>query len=220
MTDPVEPGPTTVVVGLDPVAATVREADHLAEHLGELLTSLGHATIVSTHLVPGPGGASSHLALSVRWCSRPPGEPELAAITDRLCARLVPETAAAGADEIGAATGRPGQWRRGYPALAATAADVAALARAGADGRAVVYPGREHLVGDLTVAELVQRSAVDAVEGIAGTTVTAASVVRTRDFVRPVWREGRLVLPVQPAAGDTVVPYENPAPTPCCADHA
>ena len=45
--------------------------------------------------------------------------------------------------------------------------------------------------------------------------ISSADVVRTRDFVRPVWRDGRLVLLVQPAADDTVVPFENPAPTPC-----
>ncbi|WP_392465779.1 hypothetical protein ACF3NS_09670 [Arsenicicoccus cauae] len=220
LTRAVEPDPTTVAVGLDPVAATVTEADHLAEHLGEALAEHGHVTIVSTHLVPGPGGASSHLALSIRWCSPPPGERDLVAVVDRLCERLVPETAAAAAHEIGAATGGSQQLRRGYADLADSAAEVALLARDGTTGRAVVYPGRQRLVGELTVAELVDRCAIDAVEGIAGTVVTHATVVRTRDFVRPVWRDGRLVLLVQPAADDTVVPFENPAPTPCCADHA
>ncbi|MGC0429432.1 hypothetical protein RKD32_005787 [Streptomyces sp. SAI-195] len=41
----------------------------------------------------------------------------------------------------------------------------------------------------------------------------------TRDHVRPHWQDGRLVLAAMPAVGGTLVPFEDPDPTPCCADH-
>ncbi|MFE9727753.1 hypothetical protein ACFYQ5_30350 [Streptomyces sp. NPDC005794] len=41
----------------------------------------------------------------------------------------------------------------------------------------------------------------------------------TREFVRPQWRDGELVLAAMPAVGGTLVPFEVPDPTPCCADH-
>ncbi|WP_409468813.1 hypothetical protein [Streptomyces sp. HC307] len=87
-------------------------------------------------------------------------------------------------------------------------------------GRAVLYPGSEALTGTLSIAELLSRSAIDRVTvlGAGGETASETAVV-TRDHVRPQWRNGELVLPVMPAVGGTVVPFEVPDPTPCCADH-
>jgi hypothetical protein len=101
--------------------------------------------------------------------------------------------------------------RRGY-AVAPGLPDAA--------GRAVLSPGAAALTGTLTVAELLARSAIDAVRvlGAAGPAAPRTRLV-TRDHVRPQWREGRLELAAVPAAGDTLVPFEVPDPTPCCADH-
>ncbi|WP_369180403.1 hypothetical protein [Streptomyces mutabilis] len=87
-------------------------------------------------------------------------------------------------------------------------------------GRAVLYPGAGALTGTLTLAELLSRSAIDRVTvlGTPGEPAPATLLV-TRDHVRPQWQDGRLVLAAMPAAGGTLVPFEDPDPTPCCADH-
>ena len=101
------------------------------------------------------------------------------------------------------------------PELAAAAA----AATTGTHGRAVRFPGVERLVGDLTVSEILQRSAIAQVEILAGGPAGPADVVRTDDFVRPQYRSGELVLVTTPAAGGLLVPFERRDPTPCCADH-
>ncbi|GEC03920.1 hypothetical protein SSP24_15750 [Streptomyces spinoverrucosus] len=87
-------------------------------------------------------------------------------------------------------------------------------------GRAVLYPGAAELTGTLSISELLSRSAIDRVTvlGASGETAPEAAVV-TRDHVRPQWQNGELVLAVMPAVGGTLVPFEVPDPTPCCADH-
>jgi hypothetical protein len=87
-------------------------------------------------------------------------------------------------------------------------------------GRAVLYPGVSQLTGTLTVAEVVSDSAIDRVEvlGAPGETASEQRIL-TRDFVRPQWRYGELILTAMPAAGGVLVPFEVPDPTPCCADH-
>ncbi|MGC9497782.1 hypothetical protein [Streptomyces sp. WG7] len=87
-------------------------------------------------------------------------------------------------------------------------------------GRAVLYPGAGALTGTLTLAELLARSAIDRVT-VLGTPGEPDPDMRlvTREHVRPQWQNGRLVLSAMPAAGGTLVPFEDPDPTPCCADH-
>ncbi|MCQ4210848.1 hypothetical protein [Streptomyces longispororuber] len=89
-----------------------------------------------------------------------------------------------------------------------------------AAGRAVVFPGVAALTGTLTVAELVGRSAIAGVR-VLGTAAAPEpdTVLVTREFVRPQWEDGALVLAAMPAVGGTLVPFEDPDPTPCCADH-
>ncbi|MEU1047384.1 hypothetical protein ABZ400_19765 [Streptomyces sp. NPDC005897] len=88
------------------------------------------------------------------------------------------------------------------------------------NGRAVLFPGAAGLTGTLTVAELLARSAIDRVT-VLGTPDEPApdTWLVTRDHVRPHWQDGRLVLAAMPAVGGTLVPFEDPDPTPCCADH-
>ncbi|MGZ3102242.1 hypothetical protein [Streptomyces sp. H72] len=87
-------------------------------------------------------------------------------------------------------------------------------------GRAVLFPGAAGLTGTLTLAELLARTAIDEVT-VLGTPDAPSPDTRlvTREHVRPQWRDGRLVLAAMPAAGGTLVPFEDPDPTPCCADH-
>ncbi|TPQ23835.1 hypothetical protein [Streptomyces sporangiiformans] len=87
-------------------------------------------------------------------------------------------------------------------------------------GRAVLYPGVSRLTGTLTIAELLSNSAVDHVTVLGSTGEPPPDQrVLTRDHVRPLWRDGALVLTAMPAAGGVLVPFEVPDPTPCCADH-
>ncbi|WP_437095539.1 hypothetical protein [Streptomyces sp. enrichment culture] len=87
-------------------------------------------------------------------------------------------------------------------------------------GRAVLYPGAPALTGTMTVAELIARSAIDRVT-VLGTPDPPDPETRvvTRDHVRPQWQRDELVLAATPAIGGTLVPFEDPDPTPCCADH-
>ncbi|WP_030179043.1 hypothetical protein [Streptomyces violaceorubidus] len=87
-------------------------------------------------------------------------------------------------------------------------------------GRAVLFPGADALTGTLTLAELLARSAIDRVT-VLGTREEPDpdTPLVTRNHVRPHWQDGRLVLAAMPAVGGTLVPFEDPAPTPCCADH-
>ncbi|MFF0622131.1 hypothetical protein [Streptomyces sp. NPDC004296] len=74
-------------------------------------------------------------------------------------------------------------------------------------GRAVRFPGQESLRGRLTIARALATGAVDRVDAL-GAEVDPDTVVDTRDFVRPVFHDGVLVLEVTPAAGGTVIPLE------------
>ncbi|MCM4080531.1 hypothetical protein [Paractinoplanes hotanensis] len=103
------------------------------------------------------------------------------------------------------------------PAPLQTAADEAAT---GKFGRAVIFPGSRDLTGTLSVGEVLSRSAIDRVEVLGSGPADEALKLDTRDFVRPQFRGGDLVLVTMPAAGGLLVPFETRDPTPCCADHA
>ncbi|WP_240670479.1 hypothetical protein [Actinoplanes solisilvae] len=102
------------------------------------------------------------------------------------------------------------------PAELQAAADAAASDKF---GRAVVFPGSSSLTGRLTVGEIVSGSAIDRVEVLGSGMADPDTIVDTRDFVRPQFRSGNLVLVTMPAAGEVLVPFETRDPTPCCADH-
>jgi hypothetical protein len=89
----------------------------------------------------------------------------------------------------------------------------------GSTGRAVVYDGVPHLVGTVSVADLLAWSAVEEVALLGGGAVGPDDLIVTRDFVRPQFHDGVLTLLVAPAVDGTFVPFEVPDPTPCCADH-
>jgi hypothetical protein len=103
--------------------------------------------------------------------------------------------------------------------LAGAAEEARAAHAAGRSGRASHFPGRDLLVGTLTVAELVAASAIDAVVVLGAPPPRPDTPVETRDFVRPQWMDGRLTLVTAPARDGHLAPFEVPNPTPCCAQH-
>ena len=87
-------------------------------------------------------------------------------------------------------------------------------------GRLFAFPGAERLVGTMTVGELLAVSAVEQVVMIgAREPVAAEQPIDTQGYVRPDFADGVVRLVVRPAAGGLVIPFEQPHPTPCCADH-
>jgi hypothetical protein len=85
-------------------------------------------------------------------------------------------------------------------------------------GRLARFAGRAAIERRLTVREVLEGSAVDAVEGLAGVVVEDDTVVDLTDWARPTWRAGRTVILVQPAR-DGLVPFEARQQIACCADH-
>ena len=55
---------------------------------------------------------------------------------------------------------------------------------------------------------------------LAGGPLPPAAVLQTREFCRPVYEAGALVLHVLPAGPGRVAPFEVPNPTPCSAAHS
>jgi hypothetical protein len=114
----------------------------------------------------------------------------------------------------------------GYPYVCTTFEGPERVVVSGADdlldlpeqARLFSFPGRDNLIGTLTVGDLLLVSAIDDVRGLGGIVPAQHEALDTQGFVRPRILEGRLVLTVRP--GETgLVPFEQPNPTPCCADH-
>jgi hypothetical protein len=190
------------VFGLDAGSAGLRDADHLIQKQKERL-QLPAETIGGTHFVRAP---RAHVAVAFEL---PPGF-SVEGWWERLAELRLTGIGVSWAEHrIG-----PGELSSG--ATVATAELAGRL-----DGRAVIYPGVDGLIGEVTVESLLAGSAIDRIVVLAGQVELAASdVVHTRDHVRPEWRDGLLTLTVVPAPNGTFVPFEVPNPTPCCADHA
>ncbi|GAB2609471.1 hypothetical protein GCM10027168_48070 [Streptomyces capparidis] len=188
-------------------APDLAAADHLLLDLARRL-ALPPGTVGCTHPVPVDGVPAIALSFAL---------PTGAADGPGAAARLREQLSALGQDGPGAALG---DWRHGPDPLARAAAGAAAAGAARHGGRAVLFPGAERLTGTVRVAEVLAQSAVEEVTvlGSPGPPDEGTEVV-TRDHVRPVWHHGRLRLPLVPAAGGRLTPFEVPDPTPCCADH-
>ena len=85
--------------------------------------------------------------------------------------------------------------------------------------RLFVFPGYTLLCGTMTIGQVLLTTGIDEVRGLAGDAPALDDVLDTQDFIRPRRQDGRLVLTVRPAEGNCFVPFEQPNPTPCCADH-
>jgi hypothetical protein len=210
------------VVGLDVGHGTVEVAEHW---LHEIVRLLGHPAglVACTHLVHEP---HPHVALSLYL---PPAAPSAPAATSgsplpaalRLPAPLAEEGAPPHASTVtGAPSSRTGEdpWppeaEQGEGAARAAAEHEARIA-----GRALYYRGHELLTGSLTVAEVLSRTAIERVVMMGGAEAPPGTTLHTLDYVRPMWKDGRLTLVTRPAPAGALVPFELKNPTPCCADH-
>ena len=66
---------------------------------------------------------------------------------------------------------------------------------------------------------MLAASAIDEVVVLGGPPCAPDTLIDTRDFVRPQFRDGRRGLMATPAPGGLIAPFEVPNPTPCCANH-
>jgi hypothetical protein len=106
------------------------------------------------------------------------------------------------------------------PSALVRGAYVAAIESAlGTAGRLVRFPGCENARGVMTALQLRERCGIDEVEALGGLPVEDDTLVDTLDFIRPIRRDGRVVLLVQPAAGGVLIPFEVEHQQKCCADH-
>lgn len=198
--------PSRSVAGLDLLALRERDADHLAATIaGELAARGGAGSTIATHWAVV--GTLRHVALTVETSG--PDRAGLASVLDGAV------RAAGTPFGLLVAGGF-----RGEPELLPTVEGIVAEHLARRSGRVVVFPGSDGLVGTMSVARAIRHSSIDRIHVLAGGACRPDTLLVTRDFVRPRWHGGELVLDVQPAAGGTLVPFETPNPTPCCADHA
>lgn len=177
------------LLGVDAGSRTAADAEHLLLGLAAEL-GVDPGAVLCTHAVRS---GTPHYAATLPWSGELPAVP------------------GAGAALSSGAGG-------GDPDLAATALGAARERAAGVAGRAVRFPGMELLTGTVPVADLLARTGIDEVRVLGGVLPAGARLV-TRDFVRPEWQDGRLVLLVLPAGPGLVAPFEVPDPTPCCAAH-
>jgi hypothetical protein len=193
------------VLGVDAGSASLREADHLIHHLVDQL-GLPAGVVACTHHIR-TGVRHTAVSFTVPVADVDVVEAAWALLT-------APDAEPMGVFLAGRAHG---------PAhLADAAGQAAAEATDRSSGRAVVYPGVERLTGTITVADVLAHTPIArlTVLGSAPGDHPAPTVeVLTRAHVRPEWRDGELVLPLVPAAGGLLAPFEVPNPTPCCADH-
>jgi hypothetical protein len=94
---------------------------------------------------------------------------------------------------------------------------VAALSASARAGRCVRFPGQHVVTGQVTVADLLGRTAIDRVAG-SGTAVAYDDVVETSGYLRPCFEAGRLTLRVSPSIGGILVPAEAATRYECCAE--
>ncbi|MFF7468566.1 hypothetical protein [Streptomyces sp. NPDC008092] len=201
MTSPHHASGVRPVIGVDAGTATLREADHLIHRLLDRLAA-PEGVFACTHLLRTDERRGTTVSLAV------PG-PDADAVWQELVGMLPKDTGLALAD------------RAHGPDDAVAGARLAAAAPP-ASGRAVAYPGAAHLTGTVTVADLLDRTAVErlVVLGAPDARLAPGTEVLTQDHVRPEWRDGVLTLALVPAAGGRLAPFEVPNPTPCCVDHA
>ena len=185
-------------IGLDRGDETLSAVERLpTDVVPELLAA---ASVVCTHLVTEPFG---HYAASLEVPSGLAAD-EAAALVER-CARSGVAVSVDGAELVFG----------GAPDLVSGALLAAASHHDRSGGRAIRYPGQERLRGVLSVADVVASTAVERVEAL-GATAWPESRVETRDFVRPFFRDGELVLFATARADGSLQPFEAEKPHECC----
>ena len=192
------------VVGLHFTVTREREVEHALLVLGDALTRHGVAVSwVTTHRTVTTAGPSCTGAVGA-W-----SDPDLLAGYLHVVGR---ESA-----DVAEVLSTPGQAVGDEDERAVAAA---AALRTRTEGRAVWFPGHDTLGDAVTVGDLLGRTAIERVKVLGSREVDPETVIHTRGFVRPRFRDGVLVLHAQPARGGMLVPFETPSPTPCCADHS
>jgi len=193
------------VCGIDVLSRTLREADSVAHAVVHELHDRGaFDVVVATHVSVACDLPHHTVTVSASGVTASATRSALLVVGDQFdVVALVVDGSFSGPPELYDGLGRA----------------VSAHARRG-EGRVVVFPGDHRLVGTVAVADVIARTHVDRVRVITGTDADPATPLVTRGFVRPLWEDGLLVLHAQPAVGGSLVPFETPFPTPCCADHA
>jgi hypothetical protein len=203
------PPRVTRIVALDPGDLGLRDLEHLARALASLLAG---ARDICTFAVAEPlphecavialdeVDADIDAAGLAEWARRS------AADLGGVDAGVVVWAADAG---VTAFAGDP------LRAVGALAALIARRNRTG--GRAIHFAGHDQLTGTRTIREVLALSDIEAIDSL-GIPVDPETPVVTRDFVRPTFRAGQLVLAVRPRA-EGMGCFEQPDPTPCCAMH-
>jgi hypothetical protein len=182
----------------DGTHGALAEVEHRLLDLGGRLG----AVEVATHTVRAPEGAHSAGSLRLDGAADPagvvggwlrPGESAVVLSADR-------------------------EVHLGDGGHAGHAAATARAHRRRESGRLVRFPGSAALPHVLPLAELTARCAVEAVD-LLGVADAPGLLLRTRGHVRPLFRDGVLVLAVTAWDDGEVCPFERPAPRACCADH-
>ncbi len=194
------------IVAFDPGDLALPEVEHLARALAH---SLAGARDICTYPVSEPAPHDcAVIALDVA--------ADVATLLRAVREALVAHgAAAAGVAVWSADTGAI--HTSGDLADVAGAVNALVARRDQTGGRAILFPGQDDLRGVLPIRDMLARSAITAVDSL-GIPVDPDTLVVTRDFVRPVYRDGRLVLALRPRA-DAMGCFEQPDPTPCCAMH-
>jgi len=197
--------PSAPVAGLDVLSHSLRDADSVAHAVVHRLHDLGALdALVATHVVAT--GHEPHHVLTVS--ATQVAMHELQDVLHEVGAGFDVASILVGSDYAG-----PPELRAGLEAAITSHVDQTG-------GRVVVFPGDHLLVGTVDTHQVTSQSDVDRVVLVTGGEVADARPLVTRNFLRPLWHDGDLVLHVQEAIGGTLVPFETPSPTPCCADHA
>lgn len=198
--------PAELIAGLDVTAAGETAAEHVLARAINGLRRVGADQITAaTHRALVYETAHVSMSISMSTGLHP------TRIAEQLSEVLSAGDGAAGAVWIGGSGA-------GLPALQASAERAAAAHRHRSSGRVVHFPGGDTLTGTVPVADVLT-TAIDRIQVLGGGDAAPDSLLVTRNFLRPRWDTGQLVLHVQPAVGDTWVPFETPDPTPCCAAH-
>lgn len=107
------------------------------------------------------------------------------------------------------------------PEVASEAGRLVELHENRCGGRLFAFGGADVLTGVVEVGDILARTDIDEVVMVGHREpLPPEARLDSQAFVRPTMAGGRIELVVRPAAGGVVVPFEQPNPTPCCADHA
>ncbi len=83
------------------------------------------------------------------------------------------------------------------------------LRSTGNDGRYIALDGIREVEGTRTVEELIEMTAIDRIETLSGKSLPPEAIVDTQNWVRPVLKEGLVILEVIPVNGHWRAPHKK-----------